>query len=705
MQLPAELRRMIWKHCLPYRIAEEDTPDSFFDGYTSKHVCWNLSVTLQNAQKPAISYVNSESRQVALEQGRLLEPARVVFFESLWVQPLRDVLHLSWTRFCFTDLAIDSDAPGPVDEFILQAKDLGMRPSVAADLIHPFSLKGVLDCAGDVDALGSHNSFHFGEYDIAKIRYHCRGEGADDVREMADVLPWAEGQRSRLDIAMAAVSLHLTREAALRSGLFGLLGDAPVQMVDIDDESHLREFQALYQEHALEKEPLVQTLFETFTSSVFKKAVEIWKNNAEWTILAYMWQSARDRKLDILGTDPGSAWVPHLSEQKYIHMDEYLPNEQHLWVKHARQIAPKLRLRIMRHSLSPSAPPRQNRSALAIEDCLIRVNLSITRYWRPLYEISVRDAKPLSPKSFLKTSNNMQCQIIAPGVGMEVFLPSWDDDMSWTSRYDLVDKKGFFDALVAETGIYEFWVTFGDDPLDYTCALPSDIRPGLGNLPCRKIIRKRLDYPMKGPDGNIHVGDPKKLIEASMGNITALRTSLLASYLSVGLSFHDDGPNDTSATDAIVAYSMPILQLTEATSSMKDIKTIGQQAKNDAKKELIKKILTIIFMVIPSVGEALGPLVGSAAAIARIALLVGEAGSAGLTVAEIIEGPTSAPFAMLGLIAGVGGTGRLSKADALAKASKARGLMKAADLAKSPERFRNKDALVQKAVKSLCGRN
>ncbi|KAJ5165279.1 uncharacterized protein N7500_007109 [Penicillium coprophilum] len=307
MQLPAELRRMIWKHCLPYRIAEQDTPDSFFDGYTSNHVCWNLSVTLQNAQKPAISYVNSEARQVALEQGRILEPARVVFLESLWVQPLRDVLHLSWTRFSFTDLAIDSDAPGPVDEFILQAKDLGMRPSVAADLIHPFSLKGVLDCAGDVDALGSHNPFHFGKYDIANIRYHCRGEGADDVREMADILPWAEGQCSRLDIAMAAVSLHITREAALRSGLFGLLGDAPVQMVAVDDESQLREFHALYQEHALEKEPVVQTLFETFTSSVFKKAVEIWKNNAEWTILAYMWQSARDRKLDILGTDPGSA--------------------------------------------------------------------------------------------------------------------------------------------------------------------------------------------------------------------------------------------------------------------------------------------------------------------------------------------------------------------------------------------------------------
>jgi hypothetical protein len=50
---------------------------------------------------------------------------------------------------------------------------------------------------------------------------------------------------------MAAVSLHITREEALRSGLFELLGDAPVQMVDVGDVAQ-REFQALSREHTLE---------------------------------------------------------------------------------------------------------------------------------------------------------------------------------------------------------------------------------------------------------------------------------------------------------------------------------------------------------------------------------------------------------------------------------------------------------------------
>ncbi|GFF46216.1 hypothetical protein IFM58399_07743 [Aspergillus lentulus] len=97
--------------------------------------------------------------------------------------------------------------------------------------------------------------------------------------------------------------------------------------------------------------------------------------------------------------------------------------------------------------------------------------------------------------------------------------------------------------------------------------------------------------------------------------------------------FLSDWPKDGSATDAVVAYSMPVLQLAEAISSMRDIKDIGEKVKEETKKDLIFKILSIVFMVIPFVGEALGPLIGSAA-VARIALLIGEAGNGALTVAR-----------------------------------------------------------------------
>ncbi len=85
---------------------------------------------------------------------------------------------------------------------------------------------------------------------------------------------------------------------------------------------------------------------------------------------------------------------------------------------------------------------------------------------------------------------------------------------------------------------------------------------------------------------------------------------------------------------------------------MKDVKDIGEKAREDAKRDLIFKILTIIFLVVPFVGEALGPLVGSVASGRALRMLIGEAGNAALTVAEIVAYPTSAPFAILGLLAG-----------------------------------------------------
>merc|ERR1712144_59943 len=142
--------------------------------------------------------------------------------------------------------------------------------------------------------------------------------------------------------------------------------------------------------------------------------------------------------------------------------------------------------------------------------------------------------------------------------------------------------------------------------------------------PCRRLTHSWENIPQKAADSNIQVGNPKDLINASMNNVTALQTSILSSYLDVGLTFYDDGDNGGSPIDAVVAYSMPIFQLAEAISSMKDIKDIGEKAKEESKRNLIFNILTIVFMVITFVGEAIGPLIGNAA----------------LTVADIIKDPS-----------------------------------------------------------------
>ncbi|PKX92398.1 uncharacterized protein P174DRAFT_512991 [Aspergillus novofumigatus IBT 16806] len=236
LQLPTELRRLIWKHCLPHRIAEEDTPDFLLDGNECRQACW--ADRIKNAQPP----------------------------------PRRDVLHLNWTRRRYVVWENADDPSSLIGMFLWRAEDLGMQPSVVAEIIHPFRLKALLD---GVDASDSPNK------DVANTAYCAKSQSA-------------------LAVAMAAVSLHIRRKAALRSGLFGLLGDAPVQMVE---------------GHALEKESAVHMLFKAFIIGTREN-------------------------LNILGTNPGSAWLPQLLEQ-----EDFIRTKRP-WVIQARQGMPKLRPRV-----------------------------------------------------------------------------------------------------------------------------------------------------------------------------------------------------------------------------------------------------------------------------------------------------------------------------------------------------------------------
>ncbi|KAJ6784672.1 hypothetical protein PWT90_00415 [Aphanocladium album] len=289
----------------------------------------------------------------------------------------------------------------------------------------------------------------------------------------------------------------------------------------------------------------------------------------------------------------------------------------------------------------------------------------------------------------------------------------WDyNDRSWTVEFILKDEKGFYDALAAQTGIDKDWITFGTKEEPYVCADPSGdapLRPGGGAAtPCHRLTHTLKNYPTKIDDKDIHVGNPKKFIEASMTNITALQDSLLSSYAAVGLGVYSEGKTDVSEIDPVTAYAMPVLQLQQSIDSMRDIKDIGEKAKEEKKKQLIMTILTVVFMVLPFVGEALGPIVGAASSIARIALIISEAGNAAISIKDIVDDPTSAPFAMLGFIVGAAGAGaggsRLTKVETLGDAAAVRGALKAEDLAKFPARFRELDSQVQKIVKKFEGK-
>lgn len=165
------------------------------------------------------------------------------------------------------------------------------------------------------------------------------GKKNNDLADIADRAKRTDRTDQHLNITIAAVSLHITREAVLRSGLFGLLGDAPVQIVGFDDDDRLGQFHEIFNQNAMAEEPEVQIFFDTFQIFQSRTAVEMWTRQAEWMIFARMWQRAQQPintkesetsiYIEQMGTKPSLAWLPELPEKVSIDMDQHSPNMDH----------------------------------------------------------------------------------------------------------------------------------------------------------------------------------------------------------------------------------------------------------------------------------------------------------------------------------------------------------------------------------------
>ncbi|EEA27406.1 hypothetical protein PMAA_022830 [Talaromyces marneffei ATCC 18224] len=348
-QLPPEIRRMIWELCLPYRVAQVDPCDTFFDGRKPEQVCDVERVTIENAKQPVIAFVNYESRRVALEHGLWFRENDTIIpvIKSIWVQPRRDVLHLNWTSergYSWYRFEYSGDRNDLIHWLLDWMERIPMeRGSIVAELIHPFKLHALLDGADDSKA---------SESPIAKYQ----AQNNFTISTISHYTLFCPGHQIRLDVVMAAISLHITKESAVRSGLFGLWGDAPIQLIDVDDEVQLRKYEAIYREHVIDKEPKVQKIFEMLMSPRFQAAVKAWKRQVEWLMIASLaWYASTDEmtqpwryKMDLEPDDLMSVWVPRLHKQEYVRMSEYSFNESHPWVKEAMAIMAILRPRIMR---------------------------------------------------------------------------------------------------------------------------------------------------------------------------------------------------------------------------------------------------------------------------------------------------------------------------------------------------------------------
>ncbi|KAJ5088699.1 Peptidoglycan-binding Lysin subgroup [Penicillium angulare] len=265
--------------------------------------------------------------------------------------------------------------------------------------------------------------------------------------------------------------------------------------------------------------------------------------------------------------------------------------------------------------------------------------------------------------------------------------------------YTVRDEDEFYTALQNDYGIEKDWIVWKDTYADPENALTCDPCPN--HKACKPCVGHGVTYhnwPVKTDDDDIDVPNLKDIIDTALPNITALQDVILGSFIAMRA-----GSMDASNEDVATALSMPVFMISDTTEQMKNITKIGKEQKkadHDAKVSFILDIVSIVLMIIPFAGEAVDAI-GGVASVARAAYVVGEAGNAALSVYDIVKDPSSAPFAILGLIMGADASviGKSSRTT-FTKAAAFRKAMTDDTLSSFSKEFRKNDGIVQDIIKS-----
>jgi len=263
--------------------------------------------------------------------------------------------------------------------------------------------------------------------------------------------------------------------------------------------------------------------------------------------------------------------------------------------------------------------------------------------------------------------------------------------VNWIIEYTLRDKRGYEDALLGDLGMDPSWVKWGQRD-DYPECYSEDL--SLCSITRHHWLRG--NYPRRAD--NIKVPDPKEIWDKALPEMDKLRGKLASGMMSVGMGLYDSNFNED---DAAIALAVPIQMLAQAAQHMSEVKDISNQIEEREKKQRILLIVSIILMVIPFVGEV-GAALAGLGAVARFAFVAGEIANGAFSIYEIIDDPSSAPYAIMGMLLGAAGRGKRAE-EAFEESAKARRLMNSVHVSGMGKRFKEIDDQVQMVIKS-CGR-
>ena len=250
-KLPTELREEIWSYCLPERVCELTVPvdDIVFwqrDNTDGPWPCELWQTTYSNGRPPLISRVCHESRSVALKSCRII-PApladrppeaqwRGVDVVPAWQDRLRDSVHLNWACAYEADYGFSDDSPahylaweasrlprgGSFMIRYLESLDSSRCVSLDSDMFEksygflaPFELQ-----AAEKSPISLYTT-----YGRARFR---------DIDALQRLSSWR--------VVMRVIVVHTNAELAAATGLFGLSGDARVQLIDASEEDKVEAY-------------------------------------------------------------------------------------------------------------------------------------------------------------------------------------------------------------------------------------------------------------------------------------------------------------------------------------------------------------------------------------------------------------------------------------------------------------------------------
>ncbi|KAF9887396.1 hypothetical protein FE257_010251 [Aspergillus nanangensis] len=265
MDLPPELRLIIWELCLPVRVFEVDGPGEW--GEHGRQCLAQLTTRL-NRRMPALGYICQESRALCLKMGQWEEPG------NRWLTPTRDITFMHWKPEFSHILWWYDEVDFNPDNYEYHGRRCCQGLAIVGNRFQDFwpacprSTKGIYN---DLDVLAS--------------------TGKD----------WL--------VSMRTMVIHATAQAGRRSGLFGHLGDAPIQLVDVSDTETIHKYCVLWAS-SQHRTPELAEFWGDLPK--FQKQVEHWLVEVE---TLWVWNEWWRHVPDFAGiANPEQIWRRHQSK-------------------------------------------------------------------------------------------------------------------------------------------------------------------------------------------------------------------------------------------------------------------------------------------------------------------------------------------------------------------------------------------------------